>query len=1086
MRRVQAQRKFAAGIHVPVTRQTQQAAVDRRTATPPESRVFQIHTTPSSMLDVVAFQGIHTHKQPVVLLKRLEDTMQPSCSKSSENGESEPPNRYPIRSKSRKSVRRDRSSDTGCSKKRKISKKKSSNSNAFMEIEQSVPITPVSGASADHMIDEEVENVNGYGSMTPLPNTTGCRADKEDSGIVNQVPFGALTDIKQESPFRVSGTSNYVSNLQFENSDEAIANLNVKTKNERTDEYEEFSDNSVIIDDSDGQDAVTSSSITYTPAPNNNCAQNIDDATPSIQNQASTRSNTKKTRNESCPSRHITSLKEIVCCSNTVLNKKCNACKFCSKIKLVSTLVKSLESSSFNLLLSDHINVENLPTDLTDTTNPSISVSSTGDLNNSNNTWNCKLEVPFPETMDDDCDVTETVQNGQLSGTQQQETRNPNASPSTDETSENRRSVFIPSSAVPGPSTSTPTQTPPNSEISSDDEVLSKMRNIERPKMQNAPVFEPTAEEFKDPMVYFESILPKVAEFGLCKVIPPRTFVPPCNLDNEIRFGVTNQYIGRMFKRWGSASKELSNIRANLLAHKIYPRPPLLDGLEVNLPKLFRVVQGLGGLKNVFTKKKWNKVAEEMRYKNLINPKKRLDQIYVKFLLPYDTLTNQERNKLTNHVNRLWKKRSDNMLDRATNPLHRQKRMLAESDSSSDEEYGPDDVKILESLSETEDCIIAGKKMNLKFFKKIANSAVDINVPSGVCNEENVEKIYWKHVETGEDHVCVYAASIDTDEADLGFPNDCEQPYSQHPWNLKRLSENPRNVLSYLGPVVGMTVPTLHLSMVFSTSCWHRDPHGLPWIEYMHEGAEKIWYGIPDDQSNNFRSAVEILGPAFCQNKSIWLPSDITMIPPEMLQKYNVSMCRAVQKPREFIIVCPKAYSCSIATNFAVSESVYFATDSWIKNYVNIFKELTNSCEPAMFSIEKLLLSFTHDQRTPMDILRQIYPTLNEIIKKELKNRRSIKKLGYKGKDIPKKRVDTGAWNVRDQDECELCRVTLYLSKVKGMFHKKTALCLEHGLTILKKKIKPKFPLEVEHIVSSDVLTQILEELQLRLTEGTM
>ncbi|CAG4982154.1 unnamed protein product [Colias eurytheme] len=83
-----------------------------------------------------------------------------------------------------------------------------------------------------------------------------------------------------------------------------------------------------------------------------------------------------------------------------------------------------------------------------------------------------------------------------------------------------------------------------------------------------------------------------------------------------------------------------------------------------------------------------------MRSKKLITPEKRLDQIYVKFLLTQDTLTNQERNKLANQVNRLWKKRSDNMLDRATNPLHRQKRMLAESDSSSDEEYGPDDVKI--------------------------------------------------------------------------------------------------------------------------------------------------------------------------------------------------------------------------------------------------------------------------------------------------------------------------------------------------------------------------------------------------------
>lgn len=55
------------------------------------------------------------------------------------------------------------------------------------------------------------------------------------------------------------------------------------------------------------------------------------------------------------------------------------------------------------------------------------------------------------------------------------------------------------------------------------------------------------------------------------------------------------------------------------------------------------------------------------------------------------------------------------------------------------------------------------------------------------------------------------------------------------------LSNNPGNVLPALGDVLGVTVPTLHFGMVFATSCWHRDPHGLPWMEYMHEGSSKIW-----------------------------------------------------------------------------------------------------------------------------------------------------------------------------------------------------------------------------------------------------
>ncbi|XP_038216833.1 protein Jumonji isoform X3 [Zerene cesonia] len=1256
MKRVHAQRKFAAGINIPNTRQTQQSGVDRRTETPPESRVFQIHTTPSSILDVVSFQGIHTHLQPIVVLKRLEDTA--STSKANENGETQPSYQFRDRSKIKKSVRWEPCSDTGIYKKRKLNpnvyKKKSSYNIGALVKELSVPITPLPSTSKDTAVEEVsvhmsplpstskdtgVKEVSVY--MSPLPSTskdTGVRelfvpvlsppGTSKDTAVIIENSDSIIEEEEEEvvEGHIMQDTIEYADEIlvktKFENADykedtiEYADKIVVKAKFENADYKEGDAENSddsddCIIDDDldyklhykpdetesseesvivididdhaigalnvpdffrstgdeivmeqdiipyptesqveDAVDFVYSEEANFTPE----CAQIEDTPSATANNPGITRTGKNKRNIMSCPSRHITSIKEIVCCSNTDLNEKCNDCNFCTKIKIVSSAVKALESSGLNLLLAENIIIENLRTDLiyefgenlitdselkeiigavrakqlhinsqqnspqsiTHTSRASSSVSSGQNNHQTRSTINAnvqsstsnsstprnvrkpsknsKVEISFAKAQDKS-QKTEVTRKQVTSSEKRQrhETCNQNAGPSRGNSlGHRRRSTYKSASKLPGPSSGLSYDSSSSSVCSvssSDDEVLSKKRklnenqNVDRPEMLEAPVFRPTEDEFKDPMQYLESILPSAAKYGLCKVIPPDTFDPPCILDNDIRFGITYQYIARMYKRWGPAARELCNIRANLITQKVQcNRPPLLEGLEVNLPKLFNVVQRLGGMKNVFTKKKWNKVAEEMRYKKLINPEKRLDQIYVKFLLAYDTLTYHERKRLVNQVNRLWKKRNENMLRRAMNPLHRQKRMLAESDSSSDEEYAPEDVPIYEALSETEDCVIAGRNMTLKMFKKIANTAVNINIDTHTCSPENVERIYWKHVETGEDHVCVYAASIDTGVANLGFPND-EQAYRNHPWNLKRLSENPRNVLSYLGPVVGMTVPTLHLAMVFSTSCWHRDPHGLPWIEYIHEGSEKIWYGIPDDQSDNFRSAVETLCPTFCQNKSIWLPSDITMIPPEVLQEYNVSMCRATQNPGEFIIVCPKAYSCSIATNLSVSESVYFATKSWMDNYAQVFQELRNSCEPAMFSIEQLLLSFTKDSRTPLDMLHQIYPVLNEIVKKELQNRRSIKRLGFKGKDIEAKPPTTGAWNVRDQDECELCRVTLYLSRVRGMFEKKSTLCLEHALAILKKNVRPKFLLEVEHIMPSESLTQIVETLQNRLSK---
>ena len=81
-----------------------------------------------------------------------------------------------------------------------------------------------------------------------------------------------------------------------------------------------------------------------------------------------------------------------------------------------------------------------------------------------------------------------------------------------------------------------------------------------------------------------------------------------------------------------------------------------------------------------------------------------------------------------------------------------------------------------------------------------------------------------------------------------------------------------------MGAVYGVTVPTLNLGMLFSTNCWFRDTHGLPWIEYHHTGAPKIWFSVPDSHSIALYTAMKRLGPSFCRKKKIWLGQDSVMV----------------------------------------------------------------------------------------------------------------------------------------------------------------------------------------------------------------
>ncbi|CAD0193859.1 unnamed protein product [Chrysodeixis includens] len=266
--------------------------------------------------------------------------------------------------------------------------------------------------------------------------------------------------------------------------------------------------------------------------------------------------------------------------------------------------------------------------------------------------------------------------------------------------------------------------------------------------------------------------------------------------------------------------------------------------------------------------------------------------------------------------------------------------MLGECDSSDGE---TEDERTADALADAEDCVVSGQCMNFAKFKKVATNAyetyIGVEKPGAPSpSASSVEDQYWRIVVQGTEHLCVNSAAIDTGEEGHGFTKNKNEAYGRHPWNLKNFSSNPHNLLRYLGPRLGVTVPTLHLGMIFSTSCWHKDPHMLPWTEYLHSGKSRIWYGIPDGQSDNFRKAVETLAPTSCQNKSLWLPSDIAMIPPNLLRDHNVSLARTVQEPGEFVIVFPKAYSCSISTGYAESESVYFASRSWVQNLSQVLK----------------------------------------------------------------------------------------------------------------------------------------------------
>lgn len=464
-------------------------------------------------------------------------------------------------------------------------------------------------------------------------------------------------------------------------------------------------------------------------------------------------------------------------------------------------------------------------------------------------------------------------------------------------------------------------------------------RHDDPAQMVEAPVFRPTEKEFADPMEFFDRISPIAARFGLCRVIPPASFKPECKISDDMRFTSYNQYVHKMLHRWGPSAKEFSAIKKYLATQSVQLiHPPWIGGMEVDLPRLYHTVQELGGLREVIEKKKWARVAEEMCFPKTAQDRvSKLDDIYCKYLLPYDTLSPAERQKLFDEVEADWAKTE------AKARRNADRTMLSDAASNEDDEDDEDS----ENEEEEEDggsmeCIVEGRKMPLKQFFRIARNTMSLWFKNTEPASSEIEAEFWRHVAVRDSHVCVHSGSIDSSGWGYGFPTPGPKAKGstcgKNPWNLKVLTNNHGSILRSIGPVTGVTVPTLHVGMLFSACCWYRDPHGLPWIEYLHTGGSKIWYGVPDEQSANFRSAFTSLVPTHCQNKTVWLPCDTAMVPPHMLTDRGVSLCRAEQEPGQFVIVFPRAYTSSLGTGYTISESVYFATNNWLDTAKGDFK----------------------------------------------------------------------------------------------------------------------------------------------------
>jgi len=128
--------------------------------------------------------------------------------------------------------------------------------------------------------------------------------------------------------------------------------------------------------------------------------------------------------------------------------------------------------------------------------------------------------------------------------------------------------------------------------------------------------------------------------------------------------------------------------------------------------------------------------------------------------------------------------------------------------------------------------------------------------------------------------------------------------------------------------ISGITIPWFYYGMLFSTFCWHTEDLYLYSLNYMHEGAAKIWYSISHTDKEKMDDYVKKKYYATLLKEPNLLHKLTVHISPLELMKKGIKVYRVVQNPGELIITLPKGYHCGFSTGLNMAEAVNFSVIS--------------------------------------------------------------------------------------------------------------------------------------------------------------
>ncbi|KAG6879106.1 hypothetical protein C0992_005132 [Termitomyces sp. T32_za158] len=181
-----------------------------------------------------------------------------------------------------------------------------------------------------------------------------------------------------------------------------------------------------------------------------------------------------------------------------------------------------------------------------------------------------------------------------------------------------------------------------------------------------------------------------------------------------------------------------------------------------------------------------------------------------------------------------------------------------------------------------------------------------------------LERHYWRNCSLGK------SAWYGADTAGTLFTDDTTV------WNVGKLPSALSRLLPPNQCLPGVNTPYLYFGMWRATFAWHVEDMDLFSINYIHFGAPKFWYAIPQGRAGALEQAMKGFFPKDSKCSQFLRHKSFLASPTTLAQ----SSCRPnflVQHSGEFVITFPRGYHAGFNLGFNCAESVNFALESWLE-----------------------------------------------------------------------------------------------------------------------------------------------------------